>query len=220
ALTDLISSHRSFAACFKSFVRHKADAIREIRSNANLVVIYGLHQVNWWYVLASDVGLKLSSLLYLDAIKVLEDGDLQTLGMLILRLTHSLARCLHFTNTTIYHLQRLRTLPGCSLIEVNDSVVEFYSLDERHSEREEIYRALRGLMKSLRSFEYLPDLMELEQGVAVYPSEFGLQRMKEEAVRGPLGFFKDENEKNEDQDDNKLDSEDDDEIDYEKLACL
>uniref|UniRef100_A0A7N2LB22 Chlororespiratory reduction 4 n=1 Tax=Quercus lobata TaxID=97700 RepID=A0A7N2LB22_QUELO len=58
----------------------------------------------------------------------------------------------------------LRKLPGCSLIEVNDSVVEFYSLDERHSEREEIYRALRGLTKSLRSFEYLPDLMELEQG--------------------------------------------------------
>ncbi|KAK9990114.1 hypothetical protein SO802_025099 [Lithocarpus litseifolius] len=55
--------------------------------------------------------------------------------------------------------------------------------------------------------------------VAVYPSEFGLQRMKEEAVRGPLGFFKDENEKNEDQDDDKLDSEDDDEIDYEKLRA-
>ena len=58
----------------------------------------------------------------------------------------------------------LRKLPGFSLIEVNDSVVEFYSLDERHSEREEIYRALRGLTKSLRSFEYRPDLMELEQG--------------------------------------------------------
>ncbi|KAM3733977.1 hypothetical protein ACB098_11G178200 [Castanea mollissima] len=55
--------------------------------------------------------------------------------------------------------------------------------------------------------------------VAVYPSEFGLQRMKEEAVHGPLGFFKDENEKNEDQDDDKLDSEDDDEIDYEKLRA-
>ncbi|KAK4591915.1 hypothetical protein RGQ29_016400 [Quercus rubra] len=58
----------------------------------------------------------------------------------------------------------LRKLPGCSLIEVNDSVVEFYSSDERHSEREKIYRALRGLTKSLRSSEYLPDLMELEQG--------------------------------------------------------
>ena len=58
----------------------------------------------------------------------------------------------------------MRKLPGFRLIEVTDSVVEFYSLVERHSEREEIYRALRGLTKSLRSFEYLPDLMELEQG--------------------------------------------------------
>nr|POE92676.1 pentatricopeptide repeat-containing protein, mitochondrial [Quercus suber] len=43
----------------------------------------------------------------------------------------------------------------------NNGDVEAY---ERHSEREEIYGALRGLTKSLRSFEYLPDLMELEQG--------------------------------------------------------
>ena len=50
------------------------------------------------------------------------------------------------------------------LIEVNNSVVELYSLDEKQPEREEIYRALRGLTKSLRSSEYLPDLMELEQG--------------------------------------------------------
>ena len=37
------------------------------------------------------MGLKLSSLLYLDAVKVLEDGDLQTLGMLDYdkRLSHS-----------------------------------------------------------------------------------------------------------------------------------
>ena len=56
-----------------------------------MVVIYGLHQVIRWYVLASDVGLKLSSLLYLDAVKVLEDGDLETLGMLDFdkRLSHS-----------------------------------------------------------------------------------------------------------------------------------
>ena len=63
---------------------------KEIRSNTNLVVIYGL-QVIWRYVLASDVGLKLSSLLYLDAVKVLEDGDLQILGLLDYdkRLSHS-----------------------------------------------------------------------------------------------------------------------------------
>jgi pentatricopeptide repeat protein len=57
-----------------------------------------------------------------------------------------------------------RKLPGCSLIEVNDSVVEFYCLDERHPEREEIYRALRGLTKLLRSSVYESDLLELGQG--------------------------------------------------------
>ncbi|KAF3431879.1 hypothetical protein FNV43_RR26615 [Rhamnella rubrinervis] len=40
----------------------------------------------------------------------------------------------------------LRKLPGCSLIEVNDDVVEFYSLDERHPKQEEIYGALRGIL--------------------------------------------------------------------------
>lgn len=54
-----------------------------------------------------------------------------------------------------------KKLPGCSLIEVNDSVVEFYSLDERHPEREEIYGALTGLTKLLRSSGYVPDLKEL-----------------------------------------------------------
>ncbi|KAB1226636.1 hypothetical protein CJ030_MR1G027481 [Morella rubra] len=33
----------------------------------------------------------------------------------------------------------LRKLPGCSLVEVNDSVVEFYSLDERHPEKEDLW---------------------------------------------------------------------------------
>lgn len=50
-----------------------------------------------------------------------------------------------------------RKLPGCSLIEVNDAVVEFYSLDERHPQRDEIYGVLRGLVKVLRSFGYVPD---------------------------------------------------------------
>lgn len=58
----------------------------------------------------------------------------------------------------------LRKLPGCSLVEVNDSVVEFYSLDERHPEKEEIYGVLKGLTKLLRSSGYVPDPMELEQG--------------------------------------------------------
>jgi carotenoid cleavage dioxygenase-like enzyme len=45
----------------------------------------------WCYVVASHVELKLFSLHYLDALQVLEDGDLQTLGMLDYdnRLTHS-----------------------------------------------------------------------------------------------------------------------------------
>ncbi|KAF5468577.1 hypothetical protein F2P56_012720 [Juglans regia] len=57
-----------------------------------------------------------------------------------------------------------RKLPGCSLVEVGDSVVKFYSLDERHPEREEIYRALKGLTKLLRSSGYVPDLSELGRG--------------------------------------------------------
>ncbi|KAA8529154.1 hypothetical protein F0562_034047 [Nyssa sinensis] len=52
-----------------------------------------------------------------------------------------------------------RKLPGCSLIEVDDGVVEFYSLDERHPMTEDIYEALRGLTKLLRSSGYVPDLM-------------------------------------------------------------
>ncbi|XP_062077901.1 pentatricopeptide repeat-containing protein At1g08070, chloroplastic [Humulus lupulus] len=57
-----------------------------------------------------------------------------------------------------------KKFPGCSLIEVNDSVAEFYSFDERHPERDEIYGALAGLTKLLRSFGYVPDLMEFGLG--------------------------------------------------------
>ncbi|CAL5350154.1 unnamed protein product [Camellia sinensis] len=57
-----------------------------------------------------------------------------------------------------------KKLPGCSLIEVDDAVVEFYSLDERHPKNEEIYAALRGLTKLLRLSGYVPDLMELGHG--------------------------------------------------------
>ncbi|KAI8541104.1 hypothetical protein RHMOL_Rhmol08G0036800 [Rhododendron molle] len=46
--------------------------------------------------------------------------------------------------------------------------------------------------------------------VSVYPSEFGLKRMEEEAVRGPVVLFEDDKEQNESDDD-------DDEIDVKKL---
>lgn len=47
--------------------------------------------------------------------------------------------------------------------------------------------------------------------MAVYPSEFGIQRMKEEDVRGPVGLFDSQNENSDD--------EDNDEIDEEKLRA-
>lgn len=46
--------------------------------------------------------------------------------------------------------------------------------------------------------------------VTIYPSEFGIQRMKEEELKGPVGLFDEKNDKND---------EDDDEIDNEKLRA-
>ncbi|XP_042060279.1 pre-rRNA-processing protein esf1-like [Salvia splendens] len=52
--------------------------------------------------------------------------------------------------------------------------------------------------------------------VSVYPSEFGIKRMEEEAVSGPVGLFDDE-DKHDDMDD--MDDDDDDEIDQSKLRA-
>ncbi|XP_065880721.1 pentatricopeptide repeat-containing protein At1g08070, chloroplastic [Euphorbia lathyris] len=56
-----------------------------------------------------------------------------------------------------------RKIPGCSLIEVNDGVFEFYSLDERLPESQLIYTTLRGLTKLLKSSGYVPNIIEFEQ---------------------------------------------------------
>lgn len=50
--------------------------------------------------------------------------------------------------------------------------------------------------------------------IAVYPSEFGIKRMEEEAVNGPVGLFDDEKEKSDDDE-----NENNNEIDEEKLRA-
>ncbi|KAJ0753479.1 putative pre-rRNA-processing protein Esf1 [Helianthus annuus] len=64
---------------------------------------------------------------------------------------------------------------------------------------------------------FLPKTGQL-LSVSVYPSEFGLKRMEEEAVRGPVGLFDDEDGKNKNDDDSD-NSDDDNEIDNEKLRA-
>ncbi|KAK1416139.1 hypothetical protein QVD17_31927 [Tagetes erecta] len=53
-----------------------------------------------------------------------------------------------------------KKLPGCSLIEVDDGVVEFYAFDERHLKTKEIYSALKSLVKVLKDTKYVYELME------------------------------------------------------------
>ncbi|KAL8112164.1 hypothetical protein AgCh_019749 [Apium graveolens] len=49
-----------------------------------------------------------------------------------------------------------KKLPGCSLIELDQEVAEFYSYDERHPKTAALYLALRGLTKQLKSCGYVP----------------------------------------------------------------
>ncbi|KAJ8440265.1 hypothetical protein Cgig2_001600 [Carnegiea gigantea] len=65
---------------------------------------------------------------------------------------------------------RFRKTPGCSLIEVHDKIVEFYSLDERHPEAEEVYACLRSLTKLIRATSFSPEAMNPEQEVAINSS--------------------------------------------------
>ncbi|KAF5206278.1 Pentatricopeptide repeat-containing protein [Thalictrum thalictroides] len=54
----------------------------------------------------------------------------------------------------------IRKPPGCSLIEVNDNLIDFFSLDERHSDTEDIYKVLNGLSKLVKPLWLEPDLEE------------------------------------------------------------
>ncbi|GKF04787.1 hypothetical protein Tco_0035455 [Tanacetum coccineum] len=55
-----------------------------------------------------------------------------------------------------------KKLPGGSLIEVDDGVVEFYAFDERHSKTEDIYSVLRSLIKLSKVFGYVHELIDYE----------------------------------------------------------
>ncbi|XVE80554.1 hypothetical protein DITRI_Ditri14bG0149400 [Diplodiscus trichospermus] len=74
------------------------------------------------------------------------------------------------------------------------------NMDWRHVKAADLY-----VMLSL----FLPKDGQI-MSVAIYPSEFGLQRMKEEEIHGPVGLFDGENEE---------DKNGDDEIDNEKLCA-
>ncbi|KAJ6353353.1 hypothetical protein OIU76_002382 [Salix suchowensis] len=87
------------------------------------------------------------------------------------------------------------------VVEEGTRRLAIVNMDWRHVRAVDLFVVLRS---------FLPKGGQI-LSVSVYPSEFGLQRMKEEEVRGPVGLFDDENEKSDDDDD------DNDEIDYDKL---
>ncbi|RZC67816.1 hypothetical protein C5167_011513 [Papaver somniferum] len=57
----------------------------------------------------------------------------------------------------------VRKPTGCSLIEVNGSLNGFYSLDEKHPKRDEIYRVLNQLVELLKLPTYSSKLGTLEE---------------------------------------------------------
>lgn len=67
----------------------------------------------------------------------------------------------------------------------------------------------------LRSF--LPKGGEIKS-VAVYPSDFGVQRMKEEEIHGPVGLFDDKDEKGDEESDDE-DEDEDDELVNQKMRA-
>ncbi|XP_019059534.1 PREDICTED: pentatricopeptide repeat-containing protein At3g29230 [Tarenaya hassleriana] len=56
----------------------------------------------------------------------------------------------------------VKKVPGISLIETDDGLVEFYSSGEKHPQSEEIYKVLKGLMKLLRTPAFVPEVEEIE----------------------------------------------------------
>ncbi|KAH8508184.1 hypothetical protein H0E87_010350 [Populus deltoides] len=89
------------------------------------------------------------------------------------------------------------------VIEEGTRRLAVVNMDWRHVRAVDLFVVLRS---------FLPKGGQI-LSVSVYPSEFGLQRMKEEEVRGPVGLFDDENEKSDEDDD------DNDEIDHDKLRA-
>ncbi|XWS44502.1 hypothetical protein CRYUN_Cryun15aG0051100 [Craigia yunnanensis] len=83
------------------------------------------------------------------------------------------------------------------MIEKETCRLAVVNMDWRHVKAADLYVMLSS---------FLPKDGQI-MSVAVYPSEFGLQRMKEEEIHGPVGLFDGENEENDEAGDDELDNE-------------
>lgn len=54
----------------------------------------------------------------------------------------------------------IKKTPGCSLIELDGVIHEFFAEDNVHSESEEIYNAIEDMMKQIKSAGYVPNTAE------------------------------------------------------------